>query len=65
MTKKAKKLVQEWADEDKGDKNVGRKAIRKIHSLAKKYNEIIDSPVNNSEYSWEYEDYHNTEYAYS
>lgn len=53
------------ADEDKGDKNAGRKAIRKIHSLAKKYNEIIDSPVNNSEYSWEYQDYHNTEYAYS
>ena len=52
------------ADEDKGDKNAGKKAIRKIHSLAKKYNEVIDSPVNNNKYSWEYEDYHNTQYSY-
>ena len=41
-------------DEDVEISNLtGRDAIRKLHRLAKKYNEVIDSPCNNPELSWE------------
>lgn len=52
-------------DEDMDFKNnAGRDAIRKLHSLAKKYNEEIDSPCNDKELSWEPYFEYNKNYTY-
>ena len=44
--------------------HAGRDAIRRLHSIAKKYNEVIDSPCNDSELSWEPYFEYNKNYTY-
>lgn len=44
--------------------HAGRDAYRRLHSLAKKYNEIVDSPCNNSELSWEPYFEYNSNYTF-
>lgn len=52
------------ADPNDKDDRAGYKAMRRINKLQKKYNEIIDSPVNNKEYSWEFENYYSKDHCY-
>ena len=52
------------ADPNDNDDRAGSKAMRKLNKLQKEFNENIDSPVNNKEYSWEFEDDYNKEHCY-
>lgn len=52
------------ADPNDKDDRAGYKASRRFNKLKKKYNEEIDSPVNDSSYSWEFENSYNKEYCY-
>ena len=52
------------ADPNNNDERAGSKAMRILNKLARKYNENIDSPVNNKEYSWEFDDDCDQEHSY-
>ena len=52
------------ADPNNKDDRAGYKASRRLNTLKRKYNEEIDSPVNNPEFSWQFEDICNHDYSY-
>lgn len=52
------------ADPNDNDDRAGSRAMRKLNKLAKEFNENIDSPVNNADYSWEFDDEYNKDHCY-